>query len=160
MGKLIIDRNLANSMSINVSELLFDVDTRSFAKNIAESCALHQKYNTSITTSIYDEIKAINLIYITIQTEEINNFLLDNKFLVSSLLEAQVQIEAQFGDVPLYLELHTDFENPDWTKLFLIIKNNLPNDVAMEKLQYLLKNWFFLKDKKVKRFLTISEESQ
>ena len=75
MGKLIIDRNLANSMSINVSELLFDVDTRSFAKNIAESCALHQKYNTSITTSIYDEIKAINLIYITIQTEEINNFL-------------------------------------------------------------------------------------
>jgi hypothetical protein len=161
--KLQAYKNTMITLSISEWELQLlecDKDIPSFAKNIAESSELYLKHNTSITTSIYNGLKAISSVYISMQTEEIHSFLLENKDLISTLLEAQVQIESLFGDVPLYLELHSDFENPDWTKLFLIIKNNLPNSVALVQLEDLLKNWYFHKEKKIRNLLTISEESQ
>ncbi len=138
----------------------FDEGDSSFAKNVNRSYKLHNTCNTSTTISVYDDLNKITLCYIMTQDEELKDFLIANKNLISILLEAQVQIEARFGDVPLYLELHTDFENPEWTKIFLIIKNNLSNNDALEKLKNLFKTWFFFKDKSIKRLVTISEESQ
>lgn len=139
-------------------KILFRNNCILFDKNIISNYNLNYEHNTAITLATYNDINAIGVVYIMTQKESIEKFLISNKDLVAILLEAQVQIECRFGDVPLFLQLHTDYENSEWTKLFLVIKNNLPNNEATSKLENIFKNWFFQKDKKIRRLLTISEE--
>lgn len=120
----------------------------------------HPNYESNASTILYayNTIKAIGIVYIIHEKDSVEKFLLQNNDLASLLLEAQVQIECRFGDVPLFLELHTDYENPGWTKLFLTIKSNLPNDEASEMLENLYKKWFFKQQKSLRKLLTITEE--
>ena len=114
--------------------------------------------NTSTTLYTYNTIKLVNIVYIIHDKESVEKFLMLNSNLAEFLLEAHIQIECRFGDVPLFLQLHTDYENSEWTKLFLIIKSNLADEEASETLEDLFKKWFFKQEKRIRKLVTISEE--
>jgi len=144
--------------AVSVDKILFRNNCDFFYEDVVSNLNLNCEYNTAITLSPYNDVKSIGIVYIMIEKEAVEKFLIANKFLCETLLEAQVQIECRFGAVPLYLHLHTDYENPESIKLFLVIKNNLSSDDASSMLEDLFKKWFFQKDKKIRKLLTISEE--
>lgn len=155
-----IDTYKRNSLLSAKSEIILKDNCPVFSEGIAHNLELNLIYQSSTVLTALSNFKKVELVYIFENEEGIKNYLNKNKELIDLLLEAHIQIECRFGDAPLYLQLHTDFENSEWTKLFLVIKNNLHNDEARNKLEDLLRVWFFKKDKQVRKLLSISEESQ
>jgi len=89
---------------------------------------------TEIINSLFDKYNINN-------PEEIKEFLLSNRDLIEILISGYEHIRRIFGDVPLYLELHSDPEE-NWDELFIVIKSYYPAEKAIELENKLFEEWF------------------
>ena len=73
---------------------------------------------------------------------EILNFIDNNKFLKSLLVEAVHKIPAYFPDSSLYLDLFKDPESATGDHIVLAIATKLGASEALTKFDTLIRNWF------------------
>ncbi len=88
---------------------------------------------------------------------EIKQFLIVNDDLIPILVEGYEQITKIFGDVPVYLELHSDPEE-GWEELFIVIKTGYPTKKAFELENKLFEEWFIRIMDKVNGRLNFTEK--
>ena len=88
-----------------------------------------------------NSIEWIGEVYILEDPNEIKRYLLANKDLIPILVEGYERITKIFGNVPLYLELHSDPEE-GWEELFIVIKTSYPTEKAFELENKLFEEWF------------------
>lgn len=107
---------------------------------------IYQNIESSIFLLVQKQIESLKNIYIFQNPEEIIQFLLSNKDLIEILLEAHKYIFKIFREVPIYLELHHDPEEY-FECLFIIIKTNLPIEVALDRLdKFDEEYWLYIDD--------------
>ncbi len=140
---------LSNAPSV-VAKIPFNENSATY-----QSCELANNYQTSTTLH---EIDNLNLIvekfFIVLDKNKLRQYLNENKIVVQVLLDAKSEILNRFGDVPVFLEIHDDKENANWSKLFMTVKNNSGSSVF----ETFIRKWYFAKDKNVKKLLVITED--
>jgi len=90
-------------------------------------------------------------------TNDVNDFLASNDDLVDILLDAKKHISSIFGNVPVYLEVHSDPEI-DWDELFIVIKTNYDPLKAVNLENKLFEEYFVNVLDKVNERLNFVEE--
>lgn len=84
----------------------------------------------------------LSKIYTFRKPSEVSEFLRDNHFLISLLVEAYDNIEAFFPSAELILEVVTDPEAKRDKELVVFIHTSLTPDEALDKLERLDRNWW------------------
>lgn len=112
----------------------------------------------SIFLARYNELETIERLYFLINEDEIKLFLLENKFLIDFLKKTVSEVKGVFGDFPIFLELKTDEEMPDWKTLFVKIKTSLNREDAKKRENWLLEKLFFRQERTIKRLVVFSED--
>ncbi len=113
--------------------------------------------DASIYRHEINSIEQLGEIYIFENPDEIKHFLMANKDLIPILVKGHERITKIFGNVPLYLELHSDPEE-GWEELFIVIKTSYPAEKAFELENKLFKEWFIEVMDKVNGRLNFTEE--
>ncbi len=102
-------------------------------------------------------IRELENLYTLDNSKEIENFLLNNDYLIEILLEAPGHIYRIFGQVPIHLEHHRDPEE-GWDELFIVIKSSYNAKEALELERKLAEEWFLTRLKDTRGQLNIIEE--
>jgi hypothetical protein len=91
------------------------------------------------------ELAKIEQLYTLQNRDEIVDFLVQNPFLVSMLLEAPTKLQIHFPNAPLGLEFYLDYEDANFSCLFILISVAKDADVedTAKKLNSIWGNWRF-----------------
>lgn len=91
--------------------------------------------------SPHTDMKSLEQLYSFRDKKEVLEFMDENYFLLSTLLEAPTKIRPYFPDAELCLQVHYDPEIMGEVNLLLWINHNFEANEAIDKLHHLDCNW-------------------